>query len=105
MKKFLWHDEFLQHARFADFEKRKQHEFHAVEYFLARFPQHLLVEQADQVYDKFRLYQSLPDVPPELTEVFQTFREGEEHGHVPADVLWHELGNSKMLMESSSLDC
>ena len=37
-----------------------------LEYFLNWFSQHLPTEQADSIYDKFRLYQGLSEIPPEI---------------------------------------
>lgn len=87
--KFPWDDELLQHACFIDFEKRKTCSFLSVEYFLRRFSQLLPSEHADEVYDEFRLYQSLPAIPPEI-DTSQLY-EDEERTHIQADLLWHRL--------------
>ena len=87
--KFPWDDELLQHACFIDFEKRKTCSFLSVEYFLRRFSQLLPSEHADEVYDEFRLYQSLPAIPPEI-DTSQLY-EDEERTHIRADLLWHRL--------------
>ena len=68
-----------------DFQKRKSCDFSSVEYFLNRFSQHLSTEQADSIYDKFRLYQGLSEIPPEID--IQT----DSDGQVRADVVWHGL--------------
>ena len=88
--KFPWDDALLQHACFVDFEKRKTCSFHSVEYFLERFSQLLPSEHADDIYDEFRLHQSLPALPPEIN-ASQVSNEEKEHNHIQADLLWHEL--------------
>ena len=86
---FPWDDEHLQHACFIDFEKRKTCSFLSVEYFLRWFSQHLPSEHADEVYNEFHLYQSLPAIPPEI-DTSQLY-EDEQHTHIWADLLWHRL--------------
>lgn len=67
--KFLWDDPVLKHACFVDFEKRKSISFESVEYFISRFPEHCPQgDHADEVYDEFRVYQSLQDIPPDILE-------------------------------------
>ena len=64
--KFPWNDPLLQHVQFLDFEKRKTCSFESIQYFLTRFSELLPSEHIDEVYDEFRLYQSLPAIPEEL---------------------------------------
>ena len=85
--KFPWDDEILQHASFIDFEKRKSCSFTSVEYFVGRFTQ-LLPFNVDELYDEFRLYQSLPDIPP---EVDASLVRTEENEPIQADIFWNEL--------------
>ena len=66
INKFPWDDALLRHACFVDFEKWKTCSFHSVQYFLERFSQLLPSQLADEVYDEFCLYQSLPALPPEI---------------------------------------
>ena len=72
---------------FIDFEKRKSCSFSSVEYFVGRFTQ-LLLFNVDELYDEFRLYQSLPDIPPEVDASLVCTEENEP---IQADILWNEL--------------
>ena len=88
--KFAWNDPLLKHVQFVDFEKRKICTFESVQYFLTRFSQLLPSEHTDEVYDEFRLYQSLPEIPPELdkSKIY-------EEDCIRADILWNELQKAK----------
>ena len=85
VRKFPWSDELLQHATFVDFSKRKVCSFESVRYFLSRFPQHLPSENADSIYDEFRLYQNLQAIPADISMPVS------EGHYVQPDILWHGL--------------
>ena len=63
--------------------------FDLVQYFLSRFPQHLPADIADDVYDEFRLYQSLPAIPADLSVQVT------EGDHLQPDIVWHGLEKLK----------
>ena len=92
LTKFSWDDEILTNACLVDFDKTKSCTFHSVKYFLSRFPQHLPTEQADSIYDEFRLYQGLVEVPSEI-DLPTDFDMG--NGQSRADILWHGLEKLK----------
>ena len=64
--KFDWNDP-IKHSCFADFDKRKNIPFQSVKYFVSRFSEHCPPpDQRDELYDEYRVYQSLPGIPSDL---------------------------------------
>ena len=90
VEKFPWNDELIQHASFADLKKRELCSFDSVQYFLSRFPQHLPADAADDVYDEFCIYQTLPATPADLQVEFA------QSDTLQPDILWHGLEKLKI---------
>ncbi|CAB4011488.1 Hypothetical predicted protein, partial [Paramuricea clavata] len=70
--KLPFHDKVLENSRFVNFEKRREHEFTMVEFFLQRFPDHLemSVEEQEKLQEQFIDYQLLSNdnIPPTCLE-------------------------------------
>ncbi len=65
--KLLFSDKVFENSRFVNFEKRREHEFTTIEFFLQRFPDHLRmsVEEEEKLQEQFIDYQLLSndDIP------------------------------------------
>ena len=65
--KLLFSDKVFENSRFVNFEKRREHEFTMIEFFLQRFPDHLRmsVEEEEKLQEQFIDYQLLSndDIP------------------------------------------
>ena len=61
VEKLPFNDKVLENSRFVNFEKRREHEFTMVEFFLQRFPDHLemSVEEQENLQEQFIDYQLL----------------------------------------------
>ena len=59
--KLPFNDKVLENSRFVNFEKRREHDFTIVEFFLQRFPHHLqmTVEEQEKLQEQFIDYQLL----------------------------------------------
>ena len=94
--KFDWNEPILKHSCFVDFDKRKNIPFQSVEYFVSRFSEHCPPpDQRDELYDEYRVYQSLPGIPSDLLSNLRSTEnstnEHEDDTRFRADILWHEL--------------
>lgn len=94
-KKFPFDEEILQHAKFVNFENRKNCNFSDVEYFVQRYHDIPSIDISENVFDEFVEYQLLEkeDIPQ---SVWDSAKEGDDSApYTRMDVIWGYIGSMK----------